>query len=236
MGTFFPLRAGAGNPSSEARFLCYGLPPVAMSPDPHVVYVVDDDDAIREWLVEVVTSVGLEARPFADAATFLAEVDPDQPGCAVVDLRLPVLSGVEVLRRLNERELPLPVIMVSAYSEVPSVVQAIKRGAVEFLEKPFSGQQILDEIHRAFRVCDERRALSAQRREARQRFESLTEKEREVFDAVVRGQPNKVTAAKLGISEKTVEDRRGRMMQKMKASSVAELVQLTVLLREPGAA
>jgi two-component system response regulator FixJ len=203
-----------------------------MSPDPYVVYVVDDDEAIREWLVEVVTSVGLEARPFADSTTFLAEVEPDRPGCAVVDLRLPLLSGVEVLRRLNERQIPLPVIMMSAYSEIPSVVEAIKRGAVEFLEKPFNGQQILDQIHRALRAGDERRRLLAERSGARARLESLTEKEREVLDAVVQGQPNKITAATLGISEKTVEDRRGRMMLKMKVSSVAELVQLMVSLRE----
>lgn len=201
---------------------------------PAIVHVVDDDAAIREALVLLLESAGHAARAHADAAAFLADVDPAQPGCVVADVRMPGMSGLELQRHLNENRIDLPVIIITGHGDVAMAVQALKQGAVDFIEKPFdehvlmnSIAQALDKGTRAFR---ERQALA----DIQARVAELTPREREVMDLVVQGLPNKAVAAELAISVRTVEIHRARVMEKMAANSLSELVRMALRLEEAG--
>ena len=190
-------------------------------------YVVDDDEAIRtlwRWLME---SQGVAVQTFASAAEFI-EAYGQGPGCLVLDLRLPGMSGLELQDYLKQRGIEIPVIFMSAHGDVPAAVAAIKSGAVDFIQKPFSYRDVLSVIAKAFDRDAEIRRTRAMRLKVAERLASLTEREREVMNRVVEGKQNKVIAAELDISVKTVEVHRAKVMEKMGASSVAELVQLMV--------
>ena len=195
------------------------------------VFVVDDDREVREsirWLIE---SVDLAVETFGSGQEFLDAYDPDKPGCVVLDVRMPQSSGLELQKKLLARGLDIPVIIVSAYGSVPVAVEAMKAGAVDFIEKPFSDQALLDRIHQAIAKDQEVRRRKAKRAEVAARVEVLTAREREVMDLVVVGKATKQIAIDLRISPKTVEAHRARIMQKMAADSLAELVQMAVAVR-----
>lgn len=195
------------------------------------VFVVDDDQEVREsirWLIE---SVDLAVETFGSGQEFLDAYDPDQPGCVVLDVRMPQSSGLELQKKLLARGREIPVIIVSAYGSVPVAVEAMKAGAVDFIEKPFSDQALLDRIHQAIAKDRGVRRRKAKRAEVAARVEVLTAREREVMDLVVVGKATKRIAIDLGISPKTVEAHRARIMQKMAADSLAELVQMAVAVR-----
>jgi len=192
------------------------------------VFVVDDDQEVREsirWLIE---SVDLAVETFGSGQEFLDAYDPDKPGCVVLDVRMPQTSGLELQKKLLARGLEIPVIIVSAYGSVPVAVEAMKAGAVDFIEKPFSDQALLDRIHQAIAKDRDVRRGKAKRAEVAARVEELTSREREVMDLVVVGKATKRIAVDLGISPKTVESHRARIMHKMAADSLAELVQMAV--------
>ncbi|MCH8260778.1 MAG: response regulator transcription factor [Planctomycetes bacterium] len=195
------------------------------------VFVVDDDQEVREsirWLIE---SVDLAVETFGSGQEFLDAYDPDKPGCIVLDVRMPQSSGLELQKKLLARGLEIPVIVVSAYGSVPVAVEAMKAGAVDFIEKPFSDQALLDRIHQAIAKDRDVRRRKAKRAEVAGRVEELTSREREVMDLVVVGKATKQIAIDLGISPKTVEAHRAHIMQKMAADSLAELVQMAVTVR-----
>ena len=195
------------------------------------VFVVDDDQEVREsirWLIE---SVNLAVETFGSGQEFLDAYDPDKPGCVVLDVRMPQSSGLELQKELLARGLEVPVIIVSAYGSVPVAVEAMKAGAVDFIEKPFSDQALLDRIHQAIAKDRGVRRRKAKRAELAARVGGLTSREREVMELVVVGKATKRIAIDLGISPKTVEAHRARIMQKMAADSLAELVQMAVTVR-----
>jgi FixJ family two-component response regulator len=201
-------------------------------PDP-VVFVVDDDPSLRHALTNLLRSVGLRVATFGSAREFLAGPRPDAPGCVVLDVRLPGLSGLDLQHELAAAQIDLPVIFITGYGDIPMTVRAMKAGAVEFLTKPFRDQDLLDAIQHALerdRVAWHRRAALAA---LRQCYDRLTPREREVMRLVVAGLLNKQIAAELGTSEIMVKVHRGQVMRKMQAASVADLVRMAAHLRIP---
>jgi FixJ family two-component response regulator len=192
-----------------------------------VVYVVDDDAGVRKALSRLIRSVGLEVVALPSAQEFLDTPPPGRPACLVLDVRLPGLGGLDLQSRLGQGQQSLPIVFISGYGNVPTSVRAMKGGAVDFLQKPFEDEDLLAAVQRALALS--RRALAERvaRGEIEQRLDSLTRREREVLDLVVTGMLNKQIAAELGAAEKTIKVHRGRVMHKMRAGSVAELVRMT---------
>jgi two-component system, LuxR family, response regulator FixJ len=199
-----------------------------MPPEP-IVFVVDDDRAMRESLRWLLESVGLTVRTYANAADFLREYEPTQPGCLVLDVRMPGMSGLDLQADLVRRGTGLPTIVVTGHAEVPMAVRAVKAGAVDFIEKPFSDQLLLDRVRQALEIDRLEREVRRRREEARRRLESLTAREREVLMLVAAGKANKEIAAELGLSQKTVEVHRSHVMSKMFVDSLAELIRVAIL-------
>ena len=189
-----------------------------------IVFVIDDDDSVRRSLERLLRSVDLDVETFASAQDFLRKPMPDRPACVVLDLRLPGPSGLELQESLTRSGHDVPIVFISGHADVPSSVRAIKAGAVDFLQKPFSDQALLDIIHGALRRDREARRDRAEVASIRVRFDMLTPRERDVLRLVIQGRLNKQIAGDLGISEKTVKFHRGRVMEKTQAGSVAELV------------
>jgi two-component system, LuxR family, response regulator FixJ len=192
------------------------------------VFVVDDDDAVRSSLRLLLKSVGLSATVFASAQEFLASYTAEQPGCLVLDVRMPGMNGLELQERLNVHGATIPVIFITGHGDVPMAVEAMQHGAFDFLQKPFRDQDLLDRVQRALEKDRATRAQLSERDSIRERLESLTAREREVLDLVTRGLANKVMAAELGVSQRTVEIHRARVMEKMGASSLAQLVRMVL--------
>ena len=192
--------------------------------DQPIVFVIDDDDSVRRSLERLLRSVDLDVETFASAQEFLRKSLPDRPSCVVLDLRLPGPSGLELQESLIKAGHDVPIVFISGHADVPSSVRAIKAGAVDFLQKPFSDQALLDIIHGALRRDREARRDRAEVASIRVRFDMLTPRERDVLRLVIQGRLNKQIAGDLGISEKTVKFHRGRVMEKTQAGSVAELV------------
>lgn len=203
------------------------------SSDPHrpapVVYVVDDDDAMRESVSYLLKTVGLEVESFATAQAFLDRFDPERPGCLLTDVRMPGLSGLNLLSELRARVTDFPVIVMTAYADVPMAVQAMQGGAADFIEKPFRDQELLDRIQDVLQNQATHQSDGLKRREIEARLERLTPREREVLDSIVQGMLNKQIASELGLSIKTVELHRARVMEKMEAAHLADLVRQMTL-------
>lgn len=196
------------------------------------VYVVDDDDGMRRALDTLLGTVGYETAVFSRPSEFLENYEPDAPGCLVLDIRMPGMSGLEVQQHLNRMGSMLPVIFITGHGDVPMAVQAMKEGAFEFIQKPFRDQDLLDRINHALKQDAENRNMVARRAEVLHRLESLTPRERQVMDFVVDGAANKVIAIDLELSERTVEIHRAKVMEKMGARSVAHLVKLHLNLTD----
>ena len=192
--------------------------------DKPIVFVIDDDDSVRRSLKRLLRSVDLDVETFASAQDFLRKPMPDRPACMVLDLRLPGPSGLELQESLIRSGHDVPIIFISAYADVPSSVRAIKAAAVDFLEKPFNDQVLLETIHRALLRDRDARRDRAEIADLRLRFDTLTPRERDVLRLVIQGRRNRQIASDLGISAKTVKAHRGRVMKKTQAGSVAELV------------
>ena len=192
------------------------------------VFVVDDDDAVRDSLAVLFESVGLEAEAYANATAFLESYDPERSGCLVLDLRMPGMSGLDLQRRLNEVNAILPVIFITGHGDVSVAVRAMRAGAVDFLQKPFDEQDLLDRVHQALEKDSRHRAELKEKGAIAERIRSLTPREKEVMALVVEGLANKQAAGRLGVSQRTVEIHRARVMEKMQASSLAHLVRMAM--------
>jgi FixJ family two-component response regulator len=197
-----------------------------------IVMVVDDDTGVRNAMRALLKSVGLQTQLHASAQDFLATYDASQPGCLVLDIRMPGMSGLELQQELNIRGAIIPVIFMSGHGDIPMAVEAMQHGAFDFLQKPFRDQDLLDRIQRAIvRDGQLRKSLSEHSR-IRAGLESLTEREREVLDHMILGKQNKAVAQELGVSPRTIEIHRARVMEKMDVQSVAELVRMMLDLKQ----
>jgi two-component system, LuxR family, response regulator FixJ len=191
---------------------------------PPTVFVIDDDPAIRKSLSLLVQSVKLPVETFETAQEFLDVYDPSRPGCLVLDLRMPGLSGLELQQRLAARSIRIPIIFISAHGDLASAVGAMRAGALDFLEKPFRGQVLLDRINQALEKDAQYRAEAVSRAETEALLATLSPPERSVLDHMAAGKPYKVIARELGVSYKAVEGRRARIMRKMKAENLSDLL------------
>jgi len=195
------------------------------------VFVVDDDEEVRNAMKRLMNSVGLAVETFASAEEYLAQFDPARPGCLLLDVRMKGMSGLEVQERLALEEVQPPIIIITGHGDVPMAVRAVKAGAVNFIEKPFNEQLLLDSVHRAIELDGEHRGRALQRADISARLECLTPREREILDLVVAGKRNKVIAGELGISQSTVESHRARVMEKMQAGSLSDLMRMMLSLQ-----
>ncbi|MGP8032962.1 MAG: response regulator transcription factor [Steroidobacteraceae bacterium] len=199
-----------------------------MQPQAATVFIVDDDEGVRNSLRFLLTSVGLATRALGSASEFLDTYKPSQPGCLVLDVRMPGMSGLELQQQLNLRGAVIPVIFITGHGDIPMAVEAMQQGAFDFLQKPFRDQDLIDRIQRALERDVRNRASLALHARIRERLDSLTPREREVLSLMTRGKPNKVMAAELGVSQRTVEIHRARVMEKSGAASLAQLVRMVM--------
>jgi RNA polymerase sigma factor (sigma-70 family) len=196
------------------------------------VFVVDDDQAMRNSLKWLIESVGVSVESFASADDFLAHFQPGRAGCLVLDVRMPGMSGLELLEHLARSNMHIPAVIITGHGDVPMAVRAMKSGAVDFIEKPFNDEVLLDAIRRAIAFEEQQRSQFSEHREIRERLAHLTPREHEVMDMVCEGRSNKEIANALGVSAKTIEAHRARVMEKMQAGSLAELVRMSLAVND----
>jgi len=207
------------------------MKPTAISARP-TVFIVDDDTAVRDALKFLLRSVGHPVETFSSAQDFLTAYRDDRPGCLVLDIRMPGMSGLELQEKLVEKRSILPIIFITGHGDVPMAVEAMQAGAMDFIQKPFRDQDLLDRINQALEKDANNRAALGELNVIRERLASLTPREREVMDLVVNGKANKVIAGDLDLSQRTVEIHRARVMEKMQASSLAHLVRMVIEVGE----
>lgn len=198
------------------------------------VFIVDDDSAMRDSLGFLIGSVGRKVETYSSAEEFLDAYDNERPGCIVLDVRMPGLSGLELMEKLGEDRFAPPVVLITGHGDIPMAVRALKAGAFDFIEKPFSDQVLLERIQQALQQDTSDRASELDRSDIERRATRLTSRENQVFELVVDGKPNKVVASDLGLSQKTVEVHRAHVMEKMRAGSFADLVKMAVVLEVTG--
>ncbi len=199
-----------------------------MKEKPATIFVVDDDDAVRTSLRLLLKSVGLPVETFGAAQEFVDAFDADRAGCLVLDIRMPGMSGLELQQRLNEMHAITPIVFITGHGDVPMAVEAMQHGAVDFIQKPFRDQDLIDRINQALEKDRDNRAGLKERDAIRHRMQQLTPREREVLELVTQGKANKVIAGDLNVSQRTVEIHRARVMEKMGASSLAHLVRMVI--------
>ena len=195
------------------------------------VYIVDDDEAVRESLELLLESIDQPSTSFASANEFLEAFDNDMAGCLVLDIRMPGMNGMELQRKLNELNSILPIIFVTGHGDVPMAVEAMQHGAVDFIQKPYREQDLLDKMNQALQLDQEQRSVLQEKQAIVERMDALTPREKEVMDMMIDGNANKVIAIDLGISQRTVEIHRSRVMEKMGTHSLAHLVRMVITAR-----
>lgn len=195
--------------------------------------MIDDDDAVRDALGLLIQSVGLTVESFSSAVTFLERHTPERRGCLLVDIRMPGMSGLDLQEQLLAAGSSLPLIFITGHGDVQMAVRAMRRGAFDFLLKPFHDQELLDRIHHALKLDAQLYDEQAQQRAIQQRLDSLTPRERQVMELVVQGHANKIIASRLDLSQRTVELHRAKVMDKMQASSLAQLVRIAIRIEGP---
>ena len=203
-----------------------------MTKNKQTVFIVDDDEPVRGALQLLMKSVGHDAKTFATGDEFLAACSPGIPGCLILDIRMPGMSGLELQEKLHQQGVNIPIIFITGHGDVPMAVEAMKQGALEFLQKPFREQDLVDRVNEALEKDESASKFALQRTEIEPRIAKLTPRERQIMDMIVQGKANKVIAIDLGVSQRTVETHRTRIMRKMQAKSLAELVQMAVRLQD----
>ena len=194
------------------------------------VFIIDDDEEVRNAMVLLMESVGLNAMPFVSATEFLKNYDPKTPGCIVTDVRMPGMSGLDMQKKLNEIGAHPQVIIITGHGDIPMAVDAMREGALDFIEKPFNDQRLLDSVHRAIEKDAAERGIAIRLAEIQDRVASLTRREKEVMELITQGKRNKIIADELCVSQSTVEAHRAKVMEKMQADSLSELMRMVLSL------
>ena len=197
--------------------------------DKALVHVIDDDEAVRQSLAFLLTTAGFDVQTYESAPRFLEEAAKIKEGCVITDVRMPGMTGIELLRRIRELKLPLPVIVITGHGDVPLAVEAMKMGAIDFLEKPFEEELLLTSVRSALNVLERDHRRELERAEIERRLAALSHRERDVLEGLVAGQANKQIAFQLGISPRTIEIYRANLMTKMQAASLSELVRMAII-------
>ena len=195
------------------------------------VFIIDDDEAVRDSLKLLLDSVGQKNKTFSNAEYFLETYDESCPGCLILDIRMPNMSGLELQSKLNEMHCILPVIFITGHGDVPMAVRAIKEGAMDFIQKPFRDQELLDLINDALKLDAKQRTNLLERKEILQRISSLSDREYEILRLIIQGKPNKLIATEIGLSQRTVEIHRSHLMKKMGTKSLAHLVRQIMAIK-----
>ncbi len=197
------------------------------------VHIVDDDEAVRKSLQMLFRTVGIDAVAHVSGDAFVEQFDDSGDGCILLDIRMPGMSGLEVQKQLRERGSNVPIIFITGHGDVPMAVEAMQLGAFDFVQKPFRDQDLMDRVSQALSQSEEQREETEQKHEIAQRYDSLTPREKEVMACVVKGQANKVIAMDRNVSQRTVEIHRARVMEKMQARSLADLVRMSIQIELP---
>ncbi|MCU7799440.1 MAG: response regulator [gamma proteobacterium symbiont of Lucinoma myriamae] len=195
------------------------------------VFIVDDDKQVRSALTLLMESVGLKAESFASAHDYLEQFDAAKPGCLILDVRMPGISGLDLQARLSAEVIHPPIIIITGHGDVPMAVRAVTAGAVDFIEKPFNNQSMLDNVHRAIELDAKQRGESSRLQDVEQRYNELTPREKEVLQFVIDGKRNKIIASEMHISQSTVEAHRSKVMDKMLAKTLSDLMRMALLLK-----
>lgn len=200
-----------------------------MNPSEPVAFIVDDDEAVRDSLGLLLKAAGIGSRSYDSAEAFLDAFDPREYGCLVLDIRMPGMGGLELQTVLQQRNVALPIVFITAHGDVPMAVEAVRQGAVDFIQKPFDDEALVEKVSGALTSSARQHEEELERNDIRRRVDSLTARERQVMTQVVRGKANKVIASDLGVSQRTVEIHRSRVMEKMQAASLAQLVRMVLV-------
>ncbi len=202
-----------------------------MSVEKQTIFIVDDDQAVRDSLGLLMKSVGLASIGFSCASDFLQSYNPNQAGCLVLDIRMPGMSGLELQQELSHRNATIPIVFITGHGDVPMAVQAIRDGAVDFIQKPFRDQDLIDRIHKALDINAQAREQHSKSGAILRNLNTLTKREHQIMEMIVEGKPNKIIASELFLSQRTVEVHRAKVMEKMQADSLAELVRMVTLVQ-----
>ena len=195
------------------------------------VYIVDDDQQVRSALKLLMESVGLDVETYASAQEYLEQFDVNRPGCLMIEVRMPGISGLDLQARLAAEKIHPPIIIITGHGDVPMAVRAVQSGAIDFIEKPFNNQNMLDSVHQALELDSRQRGESSRLQEIEANFQTLTPREKQVLQLVIEGQRNKIIAAELNISQSTVEAHRSRVMEKMQAATLSDLMRMALSLK-----
>lgn len=190
------------------------------------VFIVDDNQSVRALLTDLMDSVGIKVQSYATASGFLSDYSAERLGCLVLDIRMPGMSGLELQQELNRREAILPIILMSGHGDIPMAVQAIREGALDFIQKPFRNQELLDLVNQALKICDKQQNKQQQTLSVKQQIHNLTSREHQVMQMIVDGKTNKLIAIDLKLSQRTIEVHRSNVMHKLEAQSLADLVRI----------
>ena len=194
------------------------------------VFVVDDDKRITDAIALLMRSVGLNVERFDSALDYLEQFDQDKPGCLISDVRMPQMSGLDLQTRLNNFAIHPPILMMTGHGDVPMAVRAIQEGAIDFIEKPFNNQHLLDKVHKALEIDDKQRGRALKVSEIQKKYNYLTDKEQQVFELIIQGALNKKIAQEVCVSQSAVEARRAKVMEKMQADNLSELMRMAMAM------
>ena len=194
------------------------------------IFIVDDEKPVRDSIKFLMESIGLQAKVFASAQEYLDQFDDDAPGCLITDIRMPMMSGLDLQQKLSEKALHPPIIMITGHGDVPMAVSAIQQGAIDFVEKPFNNQKLLDIVYKALEIDAKRRGENTKLGDIQQKYQYLTDKEQQVFGLVIKGHLNKQIAQELFVTQSAIEARRAKIMEKMQANNLSDLMRMGMVM------
>ena len=194
------------------------------------IFIIDDEKSVRDSIKLLMESIGLNAQVFASAQEYLDQFDADAPGCLITDIRMPMMSGLDLQQKLSEKALHPPIIMITGHGDVPMAVSAIQQGAIDFVEKPFNNQKLLDLVYKALEIDAKRRGENTKLDDIQQKYQYLTDKEKQVFELVIKGHLNKQIAQELFVTQSAIEARRAKIMEKMQANNLSDLMRMGMVM------